>query len=312
MIACVGIIVADVIVKPVDQMPHRGHLKRVDSIELFSGGNAMTAAVNLKKMGLDSCIIGKIGCDPFGDFLQGRLIQNGVNTDGLIRDSSVQTSCSAALSGSDGERTFLHCVGANGTFSIDDINWELIYKSDIVFVTGSFLLDRFDGEQTAAFLKECKSLDKVTALDVCWDDFGRWGRLIHPAMPYIDYFLPSIEEAEQIAQKSDFTEISNTFFDWGVKSTVIKLGKKGCFARECRADAGRILPPGLNVTPVDTTGAGDSFCSGFLAALSKGFSFYECAEFANITGSLCVSQRGASTAMEPFECILKKKEGGTV
>ena len=49
-IACVGILVADVIVKPVDGIPEKGLLKLVDSIELFSGGNAMTASINVKKL----------------------------------------------------------------------------------------------------------------------------------------------------------------------------------------------------------------------------------------------------------------------
>ena len=49
-VACVGILVADVIVKPVCEMPEKGILSPVESIELFSGGNAMTASINLRKM----------------------------------------------------------------------------------------------------------------------------------------------------------------------------------------------------------------------------------------------------------------------
>ncbi len=72
-VACVGILVADVITKPVDEIPQKGLLVLVDSIELFSGGNAMTAAINIKKIGVNSAVIGKIGNDPFGDFLEGCL-----------------------------------------------------------------------------------------------------------------------------------------------------------------------------------------------------------------------------------------------
>ena len=56
-VLCVGILVADVIVKPVIKMPEKGILSLVDSIELFSGGNAMTAAINLKKLGAESKIV---------------------------------------------------------------------------------------------------------------------------------------------------------------------------------------------------------------------------------------------------------------
>ena len=69
-VACVGILVADVIVKPVCEMPKKGILSPVDSIELFSGGNAMTASINLRKMGLSSAIVGMVGNDMFGEFLK--------------------------------------------------------------------------------------------------------------------------------------------------------------------------------------------------------------------------------------------------
>ena len=59
-IACVGILVADVIVRPVDEYPERGALSRVDAITVHSGGNAMTASINLRKMGVESKIIGKV------------------------------------------------------------------------------------------------------------------------------------------------------------------------------------------------------------------------------------------------------------
>ena len=51
-VACVGILVADVMTKPVDEVPAKGLLSQVDAIELYSGGNAMTAAVNMRKMAL--------------------------------------------------------------------------------------------------------------------------------------------------------------------------------------------------------------------------------------------------------------------
>ena len=155
-IACVGILVADVLTKTVDKFPQKGLLEQVDSIELFSGGNAMTASINIKKIGLESAIIGKIGNDSFGDFLESCLVKAGVETKGLSRDNNAQTSTSVLFSDKDGERTFFHCVGANGTFSLDDVNWDIVDDSKIVFVTGTYLLNTFDGKQTVEFLKKCK------------------------------------------------------------------------------------------------------------------------------------------------------------
>lgn len=313
---CVGILVADVLAKPIDALPQKGLLTLVDSIEMFNGGNAMTAAVNLRKLGLTSAIGGKVGKDPFGDFLRQKLDQAGVETKGLAVSQTVQTSVSVALSASDGERSFLHCIGANGDFCLEDVDWDLVENCRAVFVTGSFLLPTFDGAQTAAFLKRCKEMGKVTLLDVCWDSRGNWGRLLDQCMPYLDYFLPSIEEAVMIAGCPEWEmeagsiaeNIASVFFEKGVGSVVIKLGAHGCFVQQHRDAQPAILPTYTSVKPVDTTGAGDSFCSGFLAALLRGESFLDCARFANGAGTHCIMAKGATTGMKSYEEIKKFME----
>jgi len=305
-ITCVGIMVADVIAKPVDTLPGKGLLGLVDSIELYSGGNAMTASINTSKLGLKSALIGKIGNDSFGSFLKSMLKENNVDATGVVVDENLQTSASVALSDSGGERTFLHVVGANGTFSIDDINWDIIEKSKVIFVTGTYLMDTFDGNQTRDFLKRCKELGKITALDVCWDSRKRWGELLFDAMPYIDIFLPSIDEAREIAETDDLAEMSADFMRRGVKTVVIKLGKAGCYVRENLDKQIETFPPcAPHIVPVDTTGAGDSFCSGFLAAYVKGESLQNCAKFANAAGAISVTAKGATTGMKTYDEVLK-------
>lgn len=305
-ITCVGILVADILTKPVESLPEKGKLQLVDSINLFSGGNAMTAALNITTLGGRAAIAGKIGQDSLGDFLQGKLDRAGVDTRSLAIDPHIQTAASVALSAKDGERSFLHCVGANGSFSLDDIYWPVIEESQIVFVTGSFLLDSFDGKQTAAFLKKCREMGKITALDVCWDSRGRWASLLDEAMPYLNFFLPSYEEAIPLSGLPDGTspeKIAEVFFRKGVGSVIIKWGKHGCYAQESAQSPGNYLPTYTNIQVVDTTGAGDSFCSGFLAAYSRGETFVDCARFANAAGSHCVMARGATTGMKSYEEI---------
>ena len=304
-VAAVGILVADVIVKPVDNMPGRGELDPVSSVELFSGGNAMTAVINLAKLGLKPALIGKTGTDAFGDFLIRCLEENNIASDGVKRESEVQTSASVVLSGTDGERSFLHCKGANAVFDISDIDYEIIKQSDIVFVTGTFLLDNFDGEQTVEFLRECKRLGKTTALDVCWDRNADSEWLVNDAMPYIDFFMPSIDEAKMISGFDSADKISEYFLERGAGCTVIKCGGKGCFVRNGLESRGAMIPALKNITAVDTTGAGDSFCSGFLAAYAKGYDIYECAKFGNAVGACCVMKKGATSGTLTFEETLK-------
>lgn len=304
-VVTVGIMVADIMVNPVNCIPEPGKLSLVDSIELFSGGNAMTAAINLSKLGIKSAVCGKIGCDFWGDFLIGCLEKNKVSAAAVVRDKSVQTSASAALIADNGERAFIHCKGANARLSENDIDMNIIKNADCVFVTGTFLLDSFDGDETADFLKKCKSLSKTTFLDVCWDACGNWGEKLFSAMPYIDWFMPSIDEAREISGKSNLKEMTDVFFDKGVRHTVIKCGADGCFLRLSREDDGRIIPSFRCESCADTTGAGDSFCSGFIAAYTKGAAPEECAKFANAVGAMCVTSRGATSGTGSYEETIK-------
>ncbi len=304
-VGCVGILVADVIVSPVGAYPAKGSLDRVDSVTLHNGGNAMTAAVNLSKMGVPSAIIGKVGTDMFGDFLRSRLAGSGVDTRGLARDPEVQTSVSVVLNSADGERSFLHCVGTNGTFSVKDIDWSVVAECELIFVTGTYLLDTFDGAEAVEFLKRCKEMGKTTFLDVCWDAKGRWGEVLDPAMPYIDFLMPSIDEAVRIAGESEPDRIADVFMARGAKNVIIKLGKRGSYIRCATEKRGREFPAVGSIRAVDTTGAGDSFCSGFLAAYSRGEALERCVEIANATGALCVTAKGATTGIRTYDETVK-------
>ena len=222
-VACVGILVADVIVEPVIAYPEKGVLEKVNSITVHNGGNAMTASINLRKLGVESKMVGMVGDDMFGQFLRERLEKADVDTRGLKVSDRDQTSASVLMIDKNAERSFFHCVGTNAVFGIDDIDFSIIEECDIVFVTGTFLLTHFDGEETMLFLKKCKEMGKTTMLDVCWDANGNWGKLLDMCMPYIDYLMPSIDEAVCIAGKEEPDEIADVFNKNGAKNVIIKL-----------------------------------------------------------------------------------------
>ncbi|MBC7960786.1 MAG: carbohydrate kinase family protein [Vallitaleaceae bacterium] len=302
-VICVGILVADVIARTVNKLPDPGKLDLVDKIELYTGGCAVNSAIDMAKLGLNVGVVGKIGNDGFGRFLSDALKVEGVNTEGLVIDQETSTSSSMVTVDKNGERSFLHCLGANAEFVLEDINYEVIDRSKIVFVGGTMLLKKFDGEQCAAFLKKTKEMDKYTVLDTAWDSTGKWMQILKPCMPYIDLFIPSIEEAVMLSGKEDPEEIADVFLGMGVKTAVIKLGKKGCFIKDSLGETQMI--PAFNVeNAVDTTGAGDSFVAGFLFGISKGWSLYECGVFANAVGAHCVMAAGASTGIKSYEEIM--------
>lgn len=305
-IACVGILVADIIADGFESLPQNGVLSRLKGTPIHNGGNAMTAAINLNKMGVNSKIIGKIGNDIYGKYLKECLINQNIDTRGLKIDENAQTSVSIVLLSPDGERTFLHCTGSNGTFSETDIDYNIINECDIVFVSGSFLLDTFDGAETAAFLKKCKEMGKTTFLDVCWDSQNRWDKIMDMVYPYIDFFMPSIDEAKMLCSgESEPNKIADAFMSKGVANTIIKLGSKGSFIKANGDKVGTYYPAIKGVTAVDTTGAGDSFCSGFLASYARGFDLDTCMKTATAAGGLCCSKKGATSGTKSYEETVK-------
>ena len=113
---------ADVIARPLDEQPPGGSLALLDEITLHGGGCALNTASVLSTLGVETAVVGKVGADPFGDFLLGLLDERGVRREGVVRDERVPTSATVVLVDSAGERTFLHVPGANGALGADELD----------------------------------------------------------------------------------------------------------------------------------------------------------------------------------------------
>ena len=157
-----------------------------------------------------------------------------------------------------------------------------------------------DGKPLGRAVKKAKELGLTTIMDTAWDASGRWMELVEDALPHLDYFIPSYDEAMNISGKTDPGEIAEVFMFYGVKNVVIKLGKEGCYIKTPDEEE-LTIPTFLNIKAVETTGAGDAFSSGFITGLSMGWPLYKCGLFANAVGTFSVSQVGASTGIKPLE-----------
>src|SRR3989441_1438504 len=150
-VTCMGILVADVIVRPLDEWPERGRLALVDSIDLKSGGLAHTTGIALAKLGVDTAVVGRVGTDPFGDFLVRALEDHGV-TPHVLRDPEAPTSTTVAAVASGGERSFIHLIGANGRLTPLDNSYYFLHPTRIFYLGGCFVLPRIDGAPAAGLL----------------------------------------------------------------------------------------------------------------------------------------------------------------
>lgn len=300
-VICLGILVADLIAKPVTHFPARGKLTSVDKMELHTGGCATNTAIALAKLGEDVGVIGLIGEDGLGSFVSSQLKSENVNIDGLKSTTKVGTSTSIVLSDLDGERSFLYYSGANGIFTEEDINFIPIENCEFLFIAGSLLLPAFDGLPTARLLQRAQNIGKYTILDTAWDPTGRWINVIGPCLPYLDLFIPSLEEAQMLTGKNTVEEMAKIFLDAGTRNVVIKCGSKGCYIKNEQEEH---FLPAFKVHAVDTNGAGDSFVAGFITGLIHNWDLKRCGQFANAVGAHCVMSVGASSGIKSISEII--------
>ena len=115
-------------------------------------------------------------------------------------------------------------------------------------------------------------------------------KVLAPSLPHTDYTLMNEEEARMLTGRADPKAAARVLRDLGAKHIVIKLGPRGCWADG-------VTIPGFEVDAVDTTGAGDCFSGGFVAALERGLSIEDAARFANAVGALAVQKVGATAGV---------------
>ncbi len=291
---CLGIMVADVLARPVNRLPRKGTLATVERMEFHPGGCAVNTGITLARLGLRTAVAGKVGQDGFGDLLVQVLQGHGIDTRGVVRDPANNTSGTMVMVDEDGERTFVHYVGANGSIRQADIDLDLVRQARVLHIAGSNLMPGFDGEATARILESARTAGVATSLDTAWDSSGRWLALVEPCLPHLDLFLPSIEEARRIAGREAPQSVADFFLGYGVKTVVLKMGSQGCHVST--RDKSFHLPA-FPVQAVDATGAGDAFAGGFLAGFIKGWDLERIARLANAVGALCVTSIGATSGV---------------
>jgi sugar/nucleoside kinase (ribokinase family) len=284
--------VADVVGRPLRTVPDPGRLALVDEMSLHTGGCAVNTATALARLDFPVEVIGKIGEDPFGDFVLNALKERGIGTRGVKRDPQVGTSATMVMVAPDGERRFVHYIGANARLTLADVDFQMLAGASILQVAGSLVMPGIDGEPTAELLRQAQAAGVTTFLDTVWDDTGRWMELLAPCLPHVDYFVPSLAEAQALTGLDDPNQVGQALLDRGVKTVGLKMGAEGCLVMNGGGRSIRL--PAFDVEVVDATGAGDAFAAGFIAGVYQGWLLERTARFANAVGALCVTGLGAT------------------
>ena len=297
-IVTTGVVCADVMVRPVDTLPERGKMALVPQLELHLGGLAAVTAAITAELGLRAAVVGKVGEDGFGHYIIQRLTDHGVDINHLERTSACRTSATVVAISADGERTFLHHVGTSAVLTERDIPESLLKQTKLFHWGGPSVTPALDGEPMGRVFANARRLGVTTSMDTCFDGKGVWFPHIEHALPHLNIVMSSLSEARHYTGKESPQEIAAFYRSFGVESVMIKLGEDGVYVQNDR-EAYHI--PAHRVAVVDTTGAGDAACAGFLYGILHGWDLVRCAKLANAIGALTVQVMGGSEGVHSLD-----------
>lgn len=303
----IGCVCADVKAQPVDQLPARGTLGLVPSLEMTMGGLAGVTAAVFSRLGGKTAFAGCLGNDPFGNFIIEAFHEVGVNTQGIRRVDDYKTAATVVLIDSHGERTFLHHVGTVGIVSEDDIDFELAKRTKVFHWGGPGLTTKLHGKPIARVFKKVQAMGVKTSIDTCFDGSNTWLPLMEEALHHTDILCTSMSEAPHYTGKSDPEAILDFFTGYGVEHILLKMGEAGMMVR----DKNETLSfKAHNVPVVDSTGAGDAACAGFIYGLIHQWPLARCGALANAVGALTVQTTGTagkSLTLRAAQALLEKE-----
>jgi len=301
-VVSLGLHICDILGRPVDGIPSGQSLSILDEARITVAGTSAGTSVDMAKLGLKVYAMGAVGEDLIGDFVINTMESYGINTQGLIRKSGVQTSTSMLLIRPNGERPALHVPGANSHYQLEDVDFNILADADYLHFGGSGLLPGIDGEPSKKILEYAKQHGVVTTFDLIAIDTIDLLPIIEPSLPFIDFFMPGLEEAAMICGFRRRDEIHRFFLDKGVKHTVFKNGEDGSYIGWMDEDQlQEIHIPSFQTQVVDSTGCGDSYCAGFIKALSLGKSLRTCGQIGSACGALVISGLGSDAGIENWK-----------
>lgn len=300
-IAVIGDVNPDLILTGKNIIPEFGQVEKwIDDAELTIGGSAGIFAVGAAKLGLKVTFIGKVGDDHFGHFMKDRMTAQGIDVSGLVIDPSVKTGLSISLSDGN-DRAILTFGGSNLLLNFQDIDFEIVAQSRHLH-SGSFYLLNNIRQDLAIVYKKAKEMGLSTSIDTNYDPKEKWEGDIFNVLDYTDVFLPNMTELMAISGEKDPDSAIRHLTENRNLLVAVKNGEDGAFAEK---DKVRYSAETIQVKPIDTTGAGDSFDAGFLFGFLNGLGIEKSLRIGCICGALSTLGIGGTSTQAGREDLTK-------
>ena len=249
------------------------------------GGSAANTAVGLARLGLKTGFIGKVSANREGKLLLNDFKRQNVDVDGIIVSNEGRSGVAMGYVDTKGDRALYIDPGVNDSLELKEI--DLKYAGNTAFLH----LTSFIGEKPFKAQKELvRGLRDVRISFDPGELYARKGLTVLKLMIERSFvMLPSENELKLLTGKK-YDEGSKILIKKGVSIVAVKLGERGCYVKDGKES---YLVEPYKVKVVDTTGAGDAFCAGFLYGLIKNKDLYECGRLGNFVASHCIEKVSA-------------------
>ena len=274
--------------KLIDEIEFKNLISEVKIEETISGGSVANSIVGLSQLGNDVGFIGKVKDDDLGKKYEDGLKKENVSYLYSKKHEPLPTGSCLILITPDSERTMCTFLGTAGKINDEDVNSEVVKKSEITFLEG-YLWD--EGEPKKAFDKAINNSNKVAmSLSDLFCVERHKLQFLEMVKNRLDITFCNEQEISALIDAKDFNEVVS--FCKNIKKLVIVTrGEKGSVVIshndivECESKK--------NLDIKDLTGAGDLFAAGFLHGHINNLSLRESLELGTDMSSKIIQKIGA-------------------
>lgn len=258
------------------------------------GGSAANVAIGVRRLGLSSAIIAKIGFDGFGRIAVDELMREGVDISGL-KVSFSSTGFTIVIIDGRGQICLYGYKGASEELEPCDVNVDIIRKARYVHIASL----RLDTSIEAA--KRAKEHGKIVSWDPGRVQSKAGLQTLRNLIEHVDIVLANEEEMTNMTGEGDYKKAAEVIRGLGPRLIVVKRGARGAYIL---SDEGALeVPPLKPPRIVDTTGAGDAFAAGLLVGLARGYELNKALTYASATAALKIAKLGSHEAPTHDEVI---------
>ena len=275
----------------VETVPMAGQDTTIEEFRMLPGGSAANCAVSAARLGTLAKQIGLVGQDSFAKMLLDDLNLSGVCTE-LISRVPGTSAFAVIIVDANGERTMLSYRDISTTELTKGITEIYLSNHDYLHVSGYAFQTEYTSQIANNLLAGAREAGTITSIDPSFQFANDGHKSFKSVLDGLDYIFPNEDEAYQMTGESDAEKAALKLLDYGAKCVVVTCGKQDCIIVDETIE-GVIKVPSYEVSsPMDTTGAGDGFVGGFLAARMQGFNLQQCARVGHAVAANVVMEFG--------------------